>query len=299
AASLNYRDLKILKRIYARPPKLPIILLSDGAGEVVAVGGAVKRCKPGDRVMPIYMEGWSTGPMTAARDGWLSRGGDIDGTAVQCAAYREDRVLPIPDFLSYEEAACLPCAAVTAWHALVSVGQVTAGDTVLVMGSGGVSLFALQFAKLHGARVIATSGDDAKLARLIALGASHGINYLKVPDWAERILASTTERGVDHVIEVGGNSTIKQSIRATRSGGHVAIIGDLSGGFGSRELAERGIRMTSIVVGSRQMTLEVLRAIEQHSEKPVIDSRFPFADLKAALQHLESGKHFGKIVIDF
>jgi NADPH:quinone reductase-like Zn-dependent oxidoreductase len=237
--------------------------------------------------------------MTAAREGWLSRGGDIDGTAIQYAAYREDHVLPIPNLLSYEEAACLPCAAVTAWHALISVGQVKAGDTVLAMGSGGVSLFALQFAKFHGARVIATSGDDGKLSRLLGLGAAHGVNYRRVPDWEERVLALTDGRGVDHVIEVGGTATIKQSIRATRDGGHVVIVGDLSGGFGSAGLAERGIRTTPIVVGSRQMSQEVLRAIERHREKPVIDRRFPFADLKQAIRYLESGKHLGKVVIDF
>lgn len=299
AASLNYRDLKILKGIYARPPSLPLVLLSDGAGEVIEVGPDVERLTIGDRVMPIYMEGWYRGPMTTARDGWKSRGGDIDGIAIEYALFRERDVVPLPGSMTYDEAACLPCAAVTAWHALVCVGQVHAGDTVLVMGSGGVSVFALQFAKMHGARVIATSGDDAKLRRLVALGVSDGINYRTVPDWEEKVRDLTDGRGVDQVIEVGGAGTITQSIRAARDGGKIAIIGDLSGGFGRNAVAERGVRMTSVVVGSRAMTEDVVRAIGTHNEAPVIDSRFAVADLEQALRHLESGEHFGKIVISF
>ncbi len=299
AASLNYRDLKILKGIYARPPKLPVVLLSDGAGDVIEVGAAVATVKVGDRVMPIYMEGWYSGPMTDARDGWKSRGGDIDGTAIEYALLRECDVLPIPRSVSHEEAACLPCAAATAWHALVCVGQVKTGDTVLVMGSGGVAIFALQFAKIRGARVIAISSDDAKLHRLVELGVSDGINYRDVSDWGAKARSLTGGRGVDHVIEVGGTGTIAESIKATRDGGHIEIIGDLTGGFAPRGFAERGIRMSSIVVGSREMTANALRAIEAHGERPAIDSRHPFADLKEALRHLESGKHFGKVVITF
>jgi NADPH:quinone reductase-like Zn-dependent oxidoreductase len=299
AASLNFRDLKILKGVYSRIPRLPIVPLSDGAGEVIEIGREVQRLKPGDRVMPIYMEGWYTGPMTVARDSWKSRGGDIDGTAVEYSVYGEGDVVPIPASLSYEQAACLPCAGVTAWHALVSVGRVKAGDTVLVMGSGGVSVFALQIAKLSGARVIATSSDDAKLSRLIALGASDGINYKKVPDWAEAVRSLTAGRGVDHVIEVGGTGTIEQSIRATRDGGQIEIIGNLTGGFASSKLTERGIQMTLIVVGSREMLENLIRAIDLHREMPTIDSRFDFSELKKALVHLESGKHFGKVVVTF
>ena len=299
AASLNYRDLKILKGIYARPPSLPLVLLSDGAGEVIEAGPGVEKLKIGDRVMPIYMEGWYQGPMTTLRDGWKSRGGDIDGTATEYALFHERDVVSLPKSMTYEEAACLPCAAVTAWHALVCVGQVQAGDTVLVMGSGGVSVFALQFAKMHGARVITTSSDEAKLSRLIALGASDGINYRTVPDWEERVRDLTDDRGVDHVIEVGGAGTIGKSIRATRDGGHIEIIGDLTGGFGRNASTERGIRLTSVVVGSRAMTEDAVQAIANHDEAPVIDSRFAFAELKQAMRHLESGKHFGKIVITF
>jgi NADPH:quinone reductase-like Zn-dependent oxidoreductase len=299
AASLNYRDLKILKGVYDRMPTLPLVLLSDGAGDVIEVGREVREFQPRDRVMPVYMEGWYTGPMTAARDNWRSRGGDIGGTAVEYAVYREQDVVPIPNSLSYEQAACLPCAGVTAWHALVSVGRVKAGDTVLVMGSGGVSVFALQIAKLSGARVIVTSSDDTKLSRLVALGASDGINYKKVPDWAEAVRSLTAGRGVDHVIEVGGTGTIQQSIRATRDGGQIEIIGNLTGEFASSKLTERGIQMTLIVVGSREMLEDLIRAIDLHREMPTIDSRFSFSKLKEALAYLETGKHFGKVVVNF
>ncbi len=299
AASLNFRDLKIMKGIYARNPDLPVVLLSDGAGEIVEVGPGVTSFKVGDRVLPIYMEGWYSGPATASREGRLSKGGDVDGTALEYAVYKEIDVLPLPDSLSYEEAACLPCAGVTAWQGLVYEGHVKAGDTVLVQGSGGVSVFALQIAKMSGARVIATSSDDGKLQRLLNMGASDGINYKKVPNWEETVRKLTGGRGVDHVVEVGGAATMQQSIRATKDGGHVEIIGNLTGKFGSPKLAERGIKTTTIAVGSKEMNEDLMRAIDLHREMPVIDSRFPFADLKKALAYLETGKHFGKVVVTF
>jgi NADPH:quinone reductase-like Zn-dependent oxidoreductase len=297
AASLNYRDLKILKGTYARPPRLPVVLLSDGAGEVVEVGSKVTHFKAGDRVLPIYMEGWHSGPMTTAREGWKSRGGDIDGTASEFALYREQDIVAIPSSVSTEEAACIPCAGVTAWHALVSVGHVQPGETVLVMGSGGVSVFALQIAQIKGARVIVLSGDDRKLERLAALGASDGINYRKTPDWDETVRGLTMGHGVDHVVEVGGAGTVARSLRATRDGGQVHVIGNLTGAFPSSMTAERGIRMTPIVVGSRDMTQDLLGALAAHEARPVISKRVAFSDLKKALAYMESGEHFGKIVI--
>ena len=299
AASLNYRDLKILKGTYARRPQLPLVLLSDGAGDVIEIGDAVTRFKEGDRIMPVYMEGWFAGPITATRDGWKSRGGDIDGLATEYALVGEENLLPIPSSMTYEQAACLPCAGVTAWHSLISAGQLKPGDTVLVQGSGGVSTFALQIAKLAGARVIAMSSDDEKLARLIDLGAWHGINYRSEPRWEDKVRELTRGDGVDQVVEVGGTGTIRQSLRATRDAGHVGLIGDLTGGFAPKALTERGIRVSPIVVGSRQMAQDLMRAIEPHRQAPVIDSRFAFADLKRALAHLESGRHFGKIVLTF
>ncbi len=299
AASLNFRDLKILKGVYFRNPVLPKVLLSDGAGEVVEVGADVTAYKPGDRVLTIYMEGWYTGPMDPERKGWKAKSSEVDGVALEYAVYDEADLLPIPDSMSYAEAACTPCAGVTAWHALISVGRLKTGDSVLTMGSGGVSLFGLQIARMAGARVIATSSDDARLKRLLRLGASDGINYKQVPDWGEAVLRLTGGRGVDHVLEVGGDGTIQQSIRATRDGGRIASVGNLSGKFTQIRHAERGIEVVSIAVGSREMNQDLMRAIELHRRMPVIDRTFPFADLKKALGYLETGKHFGKVVITF
>jgi NADPH:quinone reductase-like Zn-dependent oxidoreductase len=299
AASLNFRDLKILNGVYARQPQLPIVPVSDGAGEITAIGPGVTSFAPGDRVVLTYMEGWHTGPQTAARDGWRGKGGDVDGTALEYGVYDQADVLPIPDSLTYEEAACLPCAAVTAWHALVYTGHVKTGDTVLVMGGGGVSLAALQIAHMSGARVIAISSSDDRLARMRELGATGGINYATTPDWAPAIRALTRGRGVDHVVEVGGDATMAQSIAATKDGGHVAVTGNLTGKFGSPDRAERGIRVSTISVGSREMTVDLIRAIDLHGAKPVIDRSFPFTELQQALAYLETGKHFGKVVLRF
>lgn len=300
AAALNFRDLKILKGTYGTAtPALPVVPLSDGAGEVVEAGAGVARFRPGDRVQPIYMQGWHRGPMDPERKGWRAKSADVDGVALDYAVYDEADVVPVPDSFSYEEAACFPCAGVTAWHSLVCFGRIKAGDTVLTMGSGGVSLFGLQIATMSGARVIATSSDDAKLARLIDMGASAGINYARDPEWGEAVLRLTGGRGVDHVLEVGGSATVDQSLRACRAGGSIGIVGNLGGQFASPDRAGRGIRMGSIIVGSRDMNAGVLRAFDMHARKPVIDSVFAFGALKEALRHLESGRHFGKVVVRF
>jgi NADPH:quinone reductase-like Zn-dependent oxidoreductase len=300
AASLNFRDLKILKGTYSRPPKLPIVLLSDGAAEIVKIGDGVSGFAPGDRVLPIYMQGWYDGPWTGRlQPGWGSRGGDIDGVALDYAVYDQNDLLPIPDSLSFGEAACIPCAGVTAWHGLVSVGRLKAGQTVLVMGSGGVSIFAIQIARMMGVRVIATSSDDDKLRRLIELGASDGINYARMPDFGAAARELTGGRGVDHVVEVGGSQTLPQSLLATRDGGSIASIGNLTGSFAQQGPAERGIQVTEIAIGSREMTAELMSAIAMNGQMPVIDSVFPFEHLKDALAHLEGGRHFGKVVVRF
>lgn len=299
AASLNYRDLKILEGRYAMPTIRPLVPLSDGAGEIVAVGDGVDAWKPGDRVLPIYMQGWYDGPF-GRQPHWRGLGGDVDGTAREYALFDQQDLLAIPDTWSFAEAATLACAAVTAWHALVPVGGVKAGDTVLTLGSGGVSVFALQIATLNGARVIATSSDDAKLARLKALGAAEGVNYRATPDWDRAVRDLTGGRGVDMVVEVGGGDTFDRSIRATRDGGQVLRVGDLSGGVDpARITVERGVIVTPIVVGSRAMTAEAMHALAAAGKRPVIDRAFPFHDLPAALRHLEAGRHFGKIVIEF
>lgn len=299
AASLNYRDLKIVKGSYARRPDLPVVLLSDGAGEVVDTGPGVRKFAAGDRVIPIYMSGWHSGPLSERHSGWKSLGGDVDGVARELAAFNDEDLLPIPDSLSFEQAACLPCAAVTAWHGLVVAGHVKAGDRILVIGSGGVSLFGLQIARMSGARAIAISGNDEKLERLREVGAAAGVNYSTTPAWGDEVRRLTNGDGVDQVVEVGGARTIEQSLRATRDDGHIALIGDLSGRPGSADAAERGIVMSRVVVGSRRMTADLLRAIDLHGAMPVIDRTFPFDDLKCALSYLERGQHFGKVVITF
>ena len=246
AVSLNFRDLKILRGHYARPPTLPITFLSDGAGKIVDVGSNVQRFSIGDRAMPIYMSGWYDGPLSNRHAGWRALGGDVDGVATQYAIFNEEDMLPIPNCLSYEQAACVPCAGGTAWHALVSAGNVKAGDTVVTLGSGGVSVFSLQIAKMHGARVIAISSSDSKIKRLLDIGAWRGINYKKKPNWGEKVLEITQGRGVDHVVEVGGKYTIEQSLRSTRNGGTIEIIGDLSGAYDSSEFTERDIYLFNL-----------------------------------------------------
>ena len=299
AASLNFRDIKIIRGIYARRPVLPVVILSDGAGDVSAVGPEVQRIAEGDRGIPIYMNGWHHGPLSGRHSGWKGLGGDVDGTATKFAVFHEDDVVGIPDGLSYEEAACIPCAGVTAWHALVDSGQIKTGDTVLTQGSGGVSIFGLQIALMSGAQVLAISSNDKKLDRLRDMGASVTVNHKTTPDWDQEILLATGGVGVDHVLEVGGDGTMERSIRATAKGGNIAVVGDLSGRLSELNSDEHQIRMSAIIVGSRSMMEQLLRAITLHSRTPVIDRIFPFAKLREALAYLEQGWHFGKVVIKY
>jgi NADPH:quinone reductase-like Zn-dependent oxidoreductase len=299
AASLNYRDVMFFKGIYRRDAKFPAVPLSDGAGEVVAVGESVSRWKVGDRVCPIFMQGWLEGTVTPEKGRTALGGGDLDGVLRESAAFDENGLVRIPDHLSYEEAATLPCAAVTAWHALVDFGRIKAGATVLVLGTGGVSIFALQFAKLHGARVIATSSSDEKLKRVQALGANEVINYKQYPDWDKEVFRLTGKVGVDHVVEVGGAGTLPKSLNAVRTGGDISVIGVLSGGSGldPARLLMKSVRLQGIFVGSRQMFEEMNRAIALHQMRPVIDKTFPFDEAPEALTYMEKGLHFGKIVL--
>jgi NADPH:quinone reductase-like Zn-dependent oxidoreductase len=299
AASLNFRDLKIIKGTYGRPPKLPLVPLSDGAGDVIEVGNGVGKFRPGSRIVPVYMQGWYTGPQTSDRIGWFSRGGDIDGTAIEYLVCHENDVVRIPDSMTYEHAACLPCAAVTAWHALVSVGRLQGGQNVLVLGSGGVSVFALQFARMHGAEVLATTRQESKVASLQQLGATQVINTGIFPDWETEVLRLTNGRGVDHVVEVGGEGTIGRSIRAVRPGGYIHVIGNLTGAFPSERTIAKGLTINSITVGSREMLAEVIRAFDKHRKAPLIDRTFQFSDLLDAFVYLEKGEHVGKVVVTF
>ncbi len=298
AASLNYRDLLVVKGAYARNLPPGLIPLSDGAGVVVEVGPGVTQFKPGDRVAGCFFSRWEGGPLDD-RAVKSALGGAVDGMLAGHVALPESGLVEVPAHLSDEEASTLPCAALTAWHALMEGGaSLKPGQTVLVQGTGGVSLFALQFATMAGARVIATSSSDAKLARARDLGASDGINYKTTEDWDVAARNLTEGLGVDHVVEVGGAGTLPRSIRATRLGGQIALIGVLTGGeIDPRPLLMKNIRLQGIYVGSRPMFEAMNRAIARHKLRPVVDRVFPFEDAVAAYKHLEGGSHFGKIVI--
>jgi NADPH:quinone reductase-like Zn-dependent oxidoreductase len=301
AASLNYRDLMFAKGLYNPNARLPAVPFSDGAGEVVAIGDNVTRWKVGDRVCPIFTQGWIEGRRSSQKDRTSLGGGDLDGVLREYGAFHENGLVRIPDHLSFEEAATLPCAAVTAWNALIDTGRLKAGETVLTLGTGGVSIFALQFAKMHGARVIATSSSDEKLARVRKLGADETINYKKTPDWDKEVARLTGGVGVDHVVEVGGAGTLAKSVNSARTEGIVYVIGVLAGGGGLDHVRVlmKGIRLQGIMVGSRQMFEEMNRAIVANGLKPVIDRTFPFEETREALKYMESGSHFGKIVLKF
>lgn len=298
AISLNYRDLLTVKGTYNPKLRLPSVPVSDGVGEVVAIGEGVTRVKTGQRVAGIFMPGWLEGELDDAK-ARTALGGAVDGLLAEYAVLSQDSVVAVPEHLSDEEAATLPCAAVTAWHGLVCAGGVKPGDSVLVQGTGGVSLFALQFARLAGARIFITSSSDEKLARAKALGASEGVNYRTTAEWGDTVRQLSGGRGVDHVIEVGGAGTLGQSLRAVRTAGHIALIGVLSGHgqFNPVPILMKGVRVTGIYVGSRAMFESMNRAIALHQMKPVVDRVFDFAQAAEAFRHMESGAHFGKIVI--
>jgi len=298
AVSLNYRDLLILLGRYARGLKLPLVPMSDGAGEVVEVGAGVTRVKRGDRVAGIFMPTWFSGdvsPYTAR----TALGGSVDGMFAEYVALSQDSIVHIPAHLSFEEAAALPCAGVTAWNALTS-WVLKPGISVLVQGTGGVSVFALQFARLAGARVIITSSSDKKLEKAAAMGVSDSINYRTVPDWDQKAIELTNGIGVDHVVEVGGPGTLARSLNAVRVGGRISLIGLLSGADATvnpMPILGKQIQVQGIFVGSREMFEAMNRAINLHQLRPVIDRVFAFDEARDALRYLESGDHFGKVVI--
>jgi NADPH:quinone reductase-like Zn-dependent oxidoreductase len=299
AVSLNYRDLLVVQGKYNPRMKLPRIPCSDGAGEVVAVGAAVTTWKPGDRVVIPFAPDWLEGEPDAARVAG-ALGGSVDGLLREFAAIRADALLPIPEHLNFEEAATLPCTGVTAWNGLFVSGHLQPGKTLLLLGTGGVSLFGLQFGRMAGATIILTSSSEVKMEQARALGAQHTINYRTSPDWEKRVLEITGGRGVDLTLEVGGAGTLSSTLRATRHGGEVSLIGVLSGGEGEVKLAQvlhRSITLHGIYVGSREMFVAMNRAISQHQLKPIIDRVFTLAESVEAFRHLESGRHFGKIVI--
>ncbi len=299
AASLNYRDLMMVKGFYNPKLKTPLVPLSDGAGEVVGVGVSVTKWKVGDRVCPIFMQGWIDGEIDFQK-ARTALGGDLDGCLREFGAFDENGLVRIPDHLSYEEAATLPCAAVTAHNALMVTGNIKTGESVLLQGTGGVSIFALQFASVFGCRTIITSSSDEKLNRAKELGATDLINYKEREDWDKAVLDLTEKRGVDHVIEVGGAATLQKSVNAVKVGGHVAVIGVLAGKgeFNPTSVLMKAVKLQGIFVGSRQMFEDMNRLICQHTYlKPVIDKTFAFDEARDALKYMESASHFGKIVV--
>ena len=300
AASLNYRDLLVATGRYGKTEVRPgLVPLSDGAGEVAAVGPDVTRVKEGDRVAGIFMQGWIAGPPDESYRA-TALGGSIDGVLAEYVLFEEEGLVHLPEHLSFEEGACLPCAGVTAWNALTALRPVGPEQTVLLLGTGGVSIFALQLAHAAGARVIVTSSSDEKLARAKELGAAEGVNYRTHPDWEKEVWALTGKRGVDHVVEVGGAGTLPKSIAASRVGGAVHLIGVLTGGqIDPLPVMQKAIDLRGVFVGSREMFEAMNRAVAFHRIQPVIDRVFPFEEAQAAYRHLESQAHLGKVVIRF
>jgi NADPH:quinone reductase-like Zn-dependent oxidoreductase len=299
AASLNYRDLLMVRGHYDPNLTMPRIPLSDGAGEVVVVGAGVTRFKPGDRVVGLFLQNWQDGvPSQAKSRGAL--GGDIDGMLADYVVLPEHGVSHFPAHLSYEEAATLPCAALTAWNALFHVAATKPGDTVVIQGTGGVSIFALQFAKLVGARVFGTSSSDEKLERAKTLGLDEGLNYISTPDWSSWVKKQTSGEGADVIVEVGGAGTLKESMKAVRIGGTIAQIGILSGTeekLAVTSVLMRQLRLIGVYVGSHSMMQAMHRAIEQSQMKPTVGKVFPILETIEAYRYLEKGRHFGKIII--
>jgi NADPH:quinone reductase-like Zn-dependent oxidoreductase len=289
AMSLNHRDIMAIKGTYNPKMKLPITPLSDCAGEVVGTG---------ERVCVAFMPAWLDGEVDETKAKSALGAGGL-GVASEYVAIDRRALVPIPEHLSFEEAATLPCAGVTAWNTLVSTGHLRPDETVLVQGTGGVSIFALQFARLMKSRVIATSSSDEKLDHVRELGASDTINYQTTPDWDKRARELTGGRGVDHVVDVGGAGTLPKSIKAVRMGGKISIMGVLAGAGDVNfvPIFMRHIRLQGIFVGSREMFVDMNRAIGTHRLRPVVDRVFPMQDFTSALRYMESGAHFGKVCL--
>jgi NADPH:quinone reductase-like Zn-dependent oxidoreductase len=297
ASSINYRDLGTVRDPEARKLPYPRIPNSDAAGEVVAVGAGVTGIKPGDRVASCFFQRWVDGACSAEAMA-SALGGALDGVLAEEVVLKADGVVPVPPHLSFEAAATLPCAALTAWNALVEAARVKAGDTVLLLGTGGVSIFALQFATLLGARAIVTSSSDEKLERARKLGAWQTVNYRRTPDWDRAVLDFTDGTGVDATVEVGGAGTLPKTVIATRVAGTISLIGVLSGGLiDPAQAMRKSIKVQGIYVGSRRMFTDMNRAIAAHGMNPVIDRTFAFEDARAAYHAMQAAGHFGKLVI--
>ena len=298
AVSLNYRDLLIVLGRYMRGLKLPLVPMSDGAGEVVETGPGVTRVKRGDRVAGIFIQNWLSGDVSPYTPRQVL-GGTVDGMMAEYVVLPQDGVVHFPAHLSYEEAATLPCAGVTAWNALTT-WVLQPGITVLVQGTGGVSIFALQFALLSGARVFTTSSSDDKLSKAAKMGATGLINYKSTPEWDQRAIELTNGIGVDHIVEVGGPGTIARSMNAVRIGGRISVIGLLSAPettVNPLPILGKQIQVQGIYVGSRDMFEAMNRAIVLHQLHPVVDRVFPFEEAREAFRFMQNGAHFGKVVV--
>ncbi|TGK12452.1 NAD(P)-dependent alcohol dehydrogenase [Leptospira fletcheri] len=301
ACSLNYRDFLMITGQYNPRQKLPLVPLSDGAGEVVELGPDVKNVKVGDRVCGIFSQGWLAGAprLDNIRE---TLGGPLDGMISEYRVFPEKGVISFPEHLSYAEASTLPCAGLTAYNAVVTFGELEPGMTVVALGTGGVSLFALQFAKMLGCKTIVTSSSDQKLEKAKSLGADEGINYTAKTNWDREIRKKTDMKGADLVIEVGGAGTLSKSIQSVKPGGIVALIGVVAGG-GEANLSlfpilMQGIRIQGVIVGSRSDFERMNLAISRNLMRPVIDRIFPYSEFPKALEYLRDGKHFGKVVIE-
>lgn len=300
ASSLNFRDTIIAKGTYPGPLAHNLIPVSDGAGDVVAVGSDVTRVNVGDRVTANCSCDWIGGPMSAEyrRN---SLGTTIDGMLAEFVRVEEHALIRLPDNISYLDAAALPCAAVSAWSALHVAAPLTPGQTVLIQGTGGVSLFGLQIARMFGARVIALTSSDEKARKLKALGAAEVINYLDTPDWEHDVLEFTDGKGVDKVVEIGGAETINHSIACTRLGGEIGLVGYVTGtggGIPPISIQMRSVNLKAISIGPRQSFEKLIAAMSEVGSRPVIDTVFAFENYIDALRHLEAGRHFGKVLIE-
>ena len=299
ASSINYRDLSTIEDPLSRGLALPLIPNSDGAGEVIAVGDGVDDFEPGDRVAGCFFQDWSDGRISAAAMA-SALGGPIDGVLAETVVLSAAGAVRLPQHLSFEEGATLPCAGLTAWNCLVEQGGLKAGSTVLLLGTGGVSIFGLQIAKMMGARVIITSSSDAKLERAASLGADELINYRETPDWQDRVLELTNGVGVDITIETGGGGTLAKTLQATRVGGTVSLIGVLTGGeIDPTTVMRKSIRLQGVYVGNRRMFDDLNAALALNRIHPVIDQVFDFADARSAYHAMRGAAHFGKLVVSF
>lgn len=301
AVSLNYRDLIMVAGAYGRATPLPLTPFSDGCGIVEAVGEGVTRVAPGERVSTLFFQHWNAGKPTYQSQA-SALGLPIPGAGRELAVFHEDGVSKVPEFLSDHQVSTLACAALTAWRALFSDARLDPGDTVLLQGTGGVSIFGLQLAHAAGYRTIITSSSDEKLERAAALGADHLINYKTTPDWGRAAREITGGRGVDFVMEVGGAGTLTESLRCIALMGHIAIIGVLSGAAEPLQIGSMiatSARLQGVSVGSRAMFEAMCRAIELHRISPVVDKVFPFTEARAAFEAMRAGEHFGKIVLSF